>query len=225
MIYNLIINLSYKNIIIIYNMDLLNYLFNFVILTSKLFNIDESHALKHSMDVYYFSNKIYESELLKNAFLNNHKNIIDTSAILHDMSDKKYINEKIGLYRISEYMKNKITDNEINISLKIISTMSYSTVKKNGFPNLGEYQLAYNIVREADLLASYDFDRCIMYQMLKNNDNYMNSFLNAKEVFENRVFKYNDNKLFTTEYSIKLSNKLHKSALKRINNLSRIHKI
>ena len=206
-------------------MNLLNYLFNFVIITSKLFDIDESHALKHSMDVYYFSNKIYESELVNNTFLNNHKNIIDTSAILHDMCDKKYMDEKIGLDRISNYMKSKISDNELDISLKIISTMSYSTIKKNGYPQLNEYQLAYNIVREADLLASYDFDRCIMYQMLKNNDNYQDSFINAKIIFENRVFKYNDDKLFLTDYSINLSNKLHRSALKRINNLSKIHKI
>ena len=206
-------------------MDLLNYLFNFVILTSKLFNIDESHALKHSMDVYYFSNKIYESELVNNTFLNNHKNIIDICAIVHDMCDKKYMDEKVGIERISEYMKDKITHDEIDIVIKIISTMSYSTIKKNGFPQLGEYQLAYNIVREADLLASYDFDRCIMYQMLKNNDNYKDSLMNAKKIFDNRVFRYNKDKLFTMDYSINLSNKLHKSALKRINNLSKIHKI
>lgn len=206
-------------------MELLNYLFNFVILTSKLFNIDESHALKHSMDVYYFSNKIYESELANNTFLNNHKNIIDICAIVHDMCDKKYMDEKIGIERISEYMKDKITHDELDIMIKIISTMSYSTIKKNGFPELGEYQLAYNIVREADLLASYDFDRCIMYQMLKNNDNYKDSFMNAKKIFDNRVFRYSEDKLFTTDYSINLSNKLHKSALKRINNLSKIHKL
>ena len=223
MIYILIINLNYKNIIIMYNMDLLNYLFNFVMITSKLFNIDETHALKHSMDVYYFSNKIYESELANNTFLINHKKIIDTSAILHDMCDKKYMDEKIGLTKISEYMKGKISDSELDISLKIISTMSYSTVKKNGFPELGEHQLAYDIVREADLLASYDFDRCIMYQMYKNNDSYEDSFTNAKKVFENRVLKYNEDKLFKTDYSIKLSNKLHNSALRRINNLSKIH--
>ena len=46
--------------------------------------------------------------------------------------------------------------------------MSYSKVNKNGFPELGNYQLCYNIVREADLLASYNIDRCIIYQMIKN---------------------------------------------------------
>ena len=140
------------------------------------------------------------------------------------MCDKKYMDEKDGLKRISEYMKDKINDNDLDISLKIISTMSYSTVMKNGFPQLGEYQLAYNIVREADLLASYDFDRCIMYQMLKNNDNYEISFINAKKVFEDRVFRYNDNKLFVTDYSKNLSNKLEKTAIKRIKTLTRLCK-
>jgi HD superfamily phosphodiesterase len=205
-------------------MNLYNYLFNFVIATSKLFQIDESHALKHSMDVFYFSNRIYTSELPKNPDLKNHKNIIDTSAILHDMCDKKYMNEMVGIERIREYMKDKISKEELDTTLKIISTMSYSTVKKKGFPDLGEYQLAYNIVREADLLASYDFDRCIMYQMLKNNENYENSYKDAKELFEKRVFKYNDDNLFITDYSKNISKRLHKSALRRINNISHFFK-
>jgi hypothetical protein len=103
--------------------------------------------------------------------------------------------------------------------------MSYSKVIKNGFPDMKEYELAYNIVREADLLASYDFDRCIMYQMLKNNDNYEMSLFNAKKVFEDRVFTYHEKKLFVTKYSINLSKKLESTAIKRIKTLSRIHKM
>jgi len=202
-------------------MELLNYLFNFVIITSKLYDIDESHSLKHSMDVYYLSNKIYESEVANNKYLSGHVNIIKTSSILHDMCDKKYMNEKEGLDRISHYMKDKITDTELDISLKIISTMSYSTVKKNGFPNLGEYQLAYNIVREADLLSSYDFDRSVMYKMLKNNYNYEKSFIDAVNLFENRVYKYHDDNLFFTDYSKRLSKELLLSSIKRINNLKK----
>lgn len=206
-------------------MNLLNYLFNYVVMISKMYNIDESHSIKHSMDVYYYANKIYESELTKNPYIKDHKTIIDVSAILHDMCDKKYMDEKIGLENLEAYMKNKITDNELNISLKIISTMSYSTIKKNGFPVLNEYQLAYNIVREADLLASYDFERCIIYNMLKEKNSYSNAFLDAKKLFENRVFTYNDDKLFSIDYSIKLSSRLHQDSLKRINFLSKINKI
>jgi HD superfamily phosphodiesterase len=207
------------------NMKLYNYLFTFVIQTSKLFNIDESHSVKHSMDVFFHANEIYEKELLKSPFLKNHKDIIDTSSILHDMCDKKYMNEKYGLNRISEYMKDKISTNDLEMSLKIISTMSYSTIKKNGFPKLNEYQLAYNIVREADLLASYDFDRCIIYQMLKNDESYEKSIIDAKNLFENRVFKYIDDGLFTTTHSKLLAQNYHMNALQRINSLNRFVKM
>ena len=203
-------------------MELFNYLFNFVIFTSRLFNIDESHSLKHSMDVFYLSNKIYESELGNSSYLINHKNIIDTVSILHDMCDKKYMDEKEGIKRITNYLDGKLPQKDIDISIKIMSTMSYSTIKKYGFPDLGEYQLAYNIVREADLLASYDFDRCIMYQMLKNNEPYDRSFNDALNIFDNRVFKYNDDKLFTTKYAQNLSKNLHNKALKRISSLNKI---
>ena len=44
-------------------MSLLTKLFNFVLLTSAKYNIDESHGLSHSMDVLYNAHKIYESEV------------------------------------------------------------------------------------------------------------------------------------------------------------------
>ena len=232
-------------------MNLLNKLYNFVIITSKLFNIDESHSITHSMNVYYYANKIYnyehknkvnitemnrsfsgDSSLFsgvspkENTTLEKHKNIIDVSAILHDMCDKKYMDEKIGIERINNFiqteLKTEITNPELDIIKKIISTMSYSTIKKNGFPDLQEYQLAYNIVREADLLTSYDFDRCIIYNMIRNNNNYEESFKDALNVFENRVFKYHDDNLFFTKYSLIESHKLKIDAINRIKVLKNI---
>ena len=197
-------------------MNILDHLYNFVITTSLEYNIDESHALKHSMDVYYYSNRIYMSELSKNKLLKKHKKIIYVSAILHDMCDKKYMNEEIGLQIIKYFMKDKLDQNELDIVIQIISTMSYSTVKKNGYPNLGEYQLAYNIVREADLLASYDFDRCICYRMFKNNDSYSSAFENADNLFITRVLKYIDDNLFETECAKKIAKKMHNEEIKKI---------
>ena len=201
--------------------SLYNTLFNYVILTSKIYNIDETHSLKHSMDVFYFANKLYETELNKNHYLLNQKIIIDTSAILHDMCDKKYVNEEIGINRIKDYMNPFIEEKDLNITLEIISTISYTTVMKNGFPDLGEYQLAYNIVREADLLASYDYERCIMYQIYKNNNSYIDAVNIAKKLFDDRVFRYNKDNLFKLDYSKKLSLELHMNALKKINLLDR----
>jgi hypothetical protein len=47
--------------------------FDLVILLSKKFNIDESHSLKHSMEVYNFALKIYESEVGMNHYLEQQK--------------------------------------------------------------------------------------------------------------------------------------------------------
>lgn len=204
---------------------LINALFDFVLLTTNKYKIDESHAMKHSMDVHYYALKLYEHELPLNPKLLKQDNIIFTSAIIHDMCDKKYMDEKEGINNIKEFLDDKLEEVEVNAVLDIISTMSYSTVKKKGFPDLGDYQHAYHIVREADLLASYDLDRCIIYQIIKNNDNYETSFKIAVDLFENRVFKYIDEKLFTTHYGKLLSKKLHIESLKRINFLKKLYKL
>jgi hypothetical protein len=209
--------------------EFLNKLFNFVILTSKMFNIDESHSITHSMNVYYYANNIYDMEDKKQfsnstSNLTSYKNIIDVASIIHDMCDKKYMDEKLGLERIDNFikleLKDEINNEELDVIKKIISTMSYSTVEKKGFPILNEYQLAYNIVREADLLTSYDFDRCIIYNMMKNNNNnYFESFDDALNLFENRVFKYHEKNLFVTKYGLKESYILKNNAINRIKTL------
>jgi len=143
-------------------MSLITKLFHFVLYASSKYNIDESHGLSHSMNVLNFAHNIYINELPDFPFLKEQERIIYTSAILHDMCDKKYMNENEGIYEIEEYLQEKLDPIEIDLTKTIISTMSYSTVKKKGYPLLGTYQLAYHIVREADLLSAYDFDRCMI---------------------------------------------------------------
>jgi len=190
--------------------------FDLVLLLCKKFNIDESHSLKHSMEVYNFALRIYENEVILNPYLSEQKDIIILSAILHDTIDKKYVSEEIGISEIREYMKSYITPEKLDIIFQIITTMSYSTVKKNGFPLLNDYQLAYHIVRESDLLAAYDIDRCIMYSMYTKNMDYSNALKSAVILFENRVFKHIKDKLFVTNFSKKLCVKLHKKAKKDV---------
>jgi len=199
--------------------------FELVLLLCKKFNIDESHSLKHSMEVYNFALKIYEAELIENPYLEQQKDIIIISAILHDTIDKKYVSEDVGIKEISIYMNPYITSEKLDIIFQIITTMSYSTVKKNGFPLLNEYQLAYHIVREADLLAAYDIDRCIMYSMYTKNTNYSVALDIAVILFENRVLQHRKDKLFITKFSKKISLQLHKKAKKDIDILTRNIKI
>ena len=151
-----------------------------------------------------------------NPYLEQQKDIIVLAAILHDTIDKKYVSEELGIKEIRDQMESYVKSEKLDVIFQIITTMSYSTVKKNGFPLLGEYQLAYNIVRESDLLAAYDIDRCIMYSMYKNSMNYLAALKAAIHLFEIRVLKHKQDKLFVTNFSKKLSLQLHKKAKKDI---------
>jgi hypothetical protein len=202
--------------------SLINRGFKYVIETCEEYNIDESHALKHALEVYGISNKIYNSELENNSYLQLQLPIISMAAIGHDMCDKKYMDEKEGIIKYQNYLSDLMTPEELVIMGKIISTMSYSKVKVNGYPDLGEYQLAYHIIREADLLSAYDIDRCIMYKMYRDNILYSDALKLALELFDNRVFKMRSDRLFKTEYSRKESLKLHRKAQKDVNSLKKI---
>jgi len=202
--------------------SLINHAFKYVVDTSNLYKIDESHALKHSMEVFEFAKRIYESEVINNPLLEKQKEIIYISAIGHDMCDKKYMNEKEGIIKYQKYLINHMKASDLIILGKIISTMSYSKVKENGFPDLGEYQLAYHIVREADLLAAYDIDRCIMYKMHKDKCEYTEALEEAVKLFDIRVLKMRKEKLFKTNFSKKESLKLHRKALKDVESLKNI---
>jgi HD superfamily phosphodiesterase len=207
-------------------MSLLNKFLNFVLIISKKYNIDESHGIRHSMEVLQFSNNILNSELPNKPYLKDQEKIIYSAALLHDMCDKKYVNEEEGLIEIQNFLTDKLTLEEINITTKIMSTMSYSKVKKNGFPtNLGNYELAYHIVREADLLSAYDFERCIIYNLYNLNGDFNSAYNDAIKLFDNRVFNHNKDGLFITNYSKQQSLILHANALKKINNWSNLKNI
>lgn len=190
-------------------MSLLTKLFNYVLLTVSKYNIDESHGLSHSMDVLTCANKIYNLEVANKPFIKNHEKIIYVSSILHDMCDKKYMDQNQGINDINNFITSLkdeddiqiITDSEKFIINEIISKMSYSYVKKNGFPDMGEYQTAYNIVREADLLCAYDFDRCMIYQMYNKQYSFDDAYKDAVKLFNIRMFKHYDDGLLLTEYA------------------------
>jgi HD superfamily phosphodiesterase len=201
---------------------IVNSAFQYVTEMSRFFMIDESHALKHSMEVFHTASKIYNSEVKKFPQLEKQKEIIYVSAIVHDMCDKKYMNEDAGMDLIEKHFREMVTEEQMKIILKIIATMSYSKVKKDGYPDLGEYQMAYHIVREADLLAAYDVDRCIIYSMFCEKMSYQDSVARTLDLFQTRVLKYRSDKLFVTSYSKNASMLLHRKALLGMEDLKRV---
>ena len=206
-------------------MLLLSELFKFVIKTSAFYKIDESHALKHSMDVYHFGNQILNEEIKNNPILQNNKIIIDTCCVLHDMCDKKYMNEKEGLNNINNFLSDKIEESKINVINDIISTMSYSKVQKNGFPDLKEYNEIYHIVRQADILSAYDIDRAIMYAMIVDNKNYKDALDDSIELFNNRVLLHIYDNSFYHKSALEIGKKLHEDALFKINLLKKYNNL
>jgi hypothetical protein len=192
-------------------------LFQIVNILSSKYNIDESHGIIHSMQILHYAHDIYENEKFNFPILQSEqqKDIIYTAAILHDMCDKKYVDENIGIIEIQNkwnnlFLEEKDYENTLEIATKIMSTMSYSKVKKSGFPtDLGDYEIAYHIVREADLLCAYDFDRSMIYHIRKNNCNILDAYHNAHSIFSDRILRHNIDNLFITEYGKKKSLQLH----------------
>ena len=202
-----------------------NSIFNFILLTCRRYSIDESHGLLHSMDVLDKTNNIinYDPVLKKkSAFLD--KEIIYTSALLHDMCDKKYMDEQLGVSSIQRFLLTdlKYEKKKVDVITNIINTMSYSKVKKNGFPEMENYQLEYNIVREADLLAAYDIDRAIIYNMTKSNTDFETAFINSKLLYYDRMAKHNEDNLFTFDYTKSEGDKLNAICLQKIKDYNKM---
>jgi HD superfamily phosphodiesterase len=200
--------------------NLINQSFKCVMEMSAKHNIDESHALKHSIEVFRFAEENLNSNMKKVPYLESQQAVILASAILHDMCDRKYIpDESEGIREIISYIDTLLTPAEIEVVTNIISKMSYSKVKKVGYPDLGEYQLAYHIVREADLLAAYDIDRCTMFEMNVGKREYSDALERAIALFQTRVLTYRSDGLFMTDYSQKKSLELHTKAVENLRNL------
>tara|TARA_B100001059_G_C17538103_1_gene428981 strand:- start:5 stop:550 length:546 start_codon:yes stop_codon:yes gene_type:complete len=160
------------------------------------------------MDVYHTANQIFNNEIISTPELKDNKLVIDISSILHDMCDSKYVDETTSVNNMVTYMCNYVNMDVLTPVTDIIRSMSYSTVLKKGYPDLGKYQLPYNIVREADLLASYDVDRCIIYAMMRENMTYDDACKRAIILLRKRIPTYTEHNMFVTEYSKQKAQKL-----------------
>jgi len=202
----------------------LSKLFQFVIAISGRHGIDESHSLGHSMRVLQFAEQIAIEEstyILNPKLLEEQRPIIQTAAILHDTCDKKYRDEATGLLEIRDFLTPIMPQSQISETIRIIENMSYSKVTKYGMPNMGEYQTAFNVVREADLLDAYDFDRSMIYHMQRNRKPMNEAYKDAVDLFETRVLRHETDGLLFTNYAIRRHPELSINAKIRMGQWSR----
>jgi len=180
------------------------------------------------MRVFYFAEQIAAKEpiyILNPTLLQDHKQIIQAAAILHDTCDKKYRIESEGIAEIRDFLLPVMPENEVVTTLNIIESMSYSKVKVRGIPEFGYYQTAFNVVREADLLDAYDFDRSMIYHMQRNGKPIEEAYKDARDLFETRVLKHMHDGYLTTKYAIDMHNLLSKNAIARMANWKHILRI
>lgn len=204
----------------------MNSIISFIMTQTAKYNIDESHSLNHALNVLDYSKKIYDDEVILHPKLENQQHIIYTSALIHDTCDSKYMNEKSSIDEITTFLDaNSYSHCDIENIINIITSMSYHKIKQNGFPSLADCQEAFHIVREADLLASFDFNRAILYALHRQNLSYIDSFYESKNLYYNRMDKLVDDNLFLTSFGKQEALVLGDKAKKDIENIENIIKM
>lgn len=165
-------------------------LFNFIQNQCLKYGIDESHGLKHAKGTLMRANQIL-SEL--DEVTDEERKITLYAAALHDTCDSKYTPLDKAVNDISFFLRGQLWSlTEINVLIKIITTMSYSKLKKSlEYPNHGKWQRAYHVARHADLLEGYIVARCVLYNMhIFPEKTEEEHWQRASEIFSNRVFTY-----------------------------------
>lgn len=171
-------------------------LFFFIGKQCAKYNIDESHGLKHAIGTCLRAYELIQALSVK--LTKKEQRVALYAAALHDMCDSKYTDVTIATEDIRRFLLGEgWSINDIETLVDIITTMSYSKLKRSQvdaqirYPDHGEWQIVYHIVRHADLLEGYIVARCFLYNKHifpeKSHDEH---WWRAREIFQERVFKY-----------------------------------
>lgn len=165
-------------------------LFGFIQEMCERYTIDESHGLKHAIGTMKRADQMLEQ--LENVS-EDERRITLYAAALHDTCDHKYTDVEEASTRIREWLlKQAWSEDHVNVLIQIITTMSYSQLKKlTGYPDHGPWQRAYHVARHADLLESFIVARCILYDRHIHPERSEDvHWTRAEELFRDRVFTY-----------------------------------
>ena len=185
-------------------MDLL---YTFIDNFCKEHNIDNSHDVTHSRDCVAFVER-----LMDYSFSEDEKEMARYAAALHDCVDKKYVDVVEGSIHIHGFLTS-IGWSEVRADalLSIVTTMSYSKLtaavvdRMPVFPDHGEWDRVYHVVRQADLLCSYRVHRCYQYQKRIHPDwTEVAHWIRVEAMFQDRMFKYVTNGWFQSRVAMAL---------------------
>lgn len=201
----------------------------FVCQKSLYYRIDPSHNLHHSLQVRELGFLIADRDYYLNK---QQKEILYLSCMLHDMCDSKYTPCAQSILDVSNFLKKKcgVSMMTHDAVVEIITSMSYSQiVKQDGkveYPrwlssDRHGWGTVFHIVRQSDLLTSYDLKRMIHYKHEKLNilyscDLYVD-ILDTVGVRMNRLLERN---LFHSPTAIKIAEKWHRELCREVDILA-----
>lgn len=184
---------------------------------SYKYGVDDSHNHKHSSEVLHFV-----SEINMNCYDRKRMNILILSALYHDVIDGKYMKfdktKKMNI--LYDYVeKLDLGRDRIDIFENvwfIINNMSYSKtviVDENNEPRYNEFEFIkkyenrdiYDLVRNADLISSYNLKRAFDYSIYKDNidvneityEKINDIYKEVEDLYKRRMHKLRKNKILT----------------------------
>ena len=183
----------------------------------ELYNIDASHNLHHSHQVEHLASVIAKRDYHLNT---RQKEILYLSSMLHDMCDRKYTPRVQAILDISNFLVKRcytpmMTHDAV---LEIVTSMSYSQIVKpcgsvvypDWLDEMPEWAEVFHIVREADLLTSYDLKRMVHYKHDKLGFHYPSDIYDdVVQTVERRMSKLLSKGLFVSSSSKKIAQKWH----------------
>ncbi len=204
------------------------WLWTFALDTISIYNIDASHGITHLVNTVLYVRIILDDfrgqQIIQNYTKAEETELIEDAAFVHDLIDKKYMDEQIGIARLRDaFVQNGYPAPKIEAIVSIIIAISFSTRvlrKKAGLPMIGPgpLALAIAIVIDADQLDGYDVRRCYTYQTVRffglaspklKLDERLSMARNwTKTIMVNRILKYKT-EYMNTEIAKKLAAPLH----------------
>jgi len=171
----------------------------------KYADIDDSHNHIHSKEVLFWACEILENEKLQ--LSSDEILFIGRCALLHDLMDHKYTDFSDVVHR---HLRQYHTQSDTERMMKVMSEMSYSKiVDKNGIVTMPlNADHVFHVVREADLLSSYNIARMIEFRLRNQTMTRSEIIRDVLSLYHERMAKLIERRLFVFPSSEKIATSL-----------------
>lgn len=194
-------------------------------------NFDSSHDLQHFVNVYNYTDLLIDAEEnfdikgledYGDESLNQKRTrkILLHAAFLHDVIDRKYVNEQSSIddmYR--EFSERGYPMEDLATILLLIINMSFSKRKARRLKGKSDFKITKNswwlqrsleILCDADMLDAYRPERVVTYQNTKHPNDVLKIDKWCKTIFVKRILAYLPENYITTETARKLAVEMHR---------------